>query len=146
MLPPKGAGNFAKTPNCTGQNVSPPLAWTNAPEKTRSFVLIWDDQAGRAGLGALHAVIYGIPQTLANAGASRFDSKSDGITQRSGGGRVTNRELIRLVDDRLGVGGRSRIAGNSILLQFENPYTGHKRAMCWHCSTFSRRWITKLRR
>jgi Raf kinase inhibitor-like YbhB/YbcL family protein len=61
MLPPKAAGNFAKNPNCTGQNVSPALAWTNAPEKTRSFAIIWDDQAGRAGLGVSHAVIYGIP-------------------------------------------------------------------------------------
>src|SRR5215510_7909017 len=60
-LPPKAAGNFAKNPNCTGENVSPALAWSNAPEKTRSFVIIWDDQAGRAGLGVSHAVLYGIP-------------------------------------------------------------------------------------
>jgi Raf kinase inhibitor-like YbhB/YbcL family protein len=61
MLPPKAAGNFAKNPNCTGQNVSPALAWTNVPDKTRSFAIIWDDQAGRNGLGVSHAVIYGIP-------------------------------------------------------------------------------------
>src|SRR5262245_15919554 len=61
MMQPKNAGNFAKNPNCTGQNVSPPLAWSNAPDKTKSFVIIWDDQAGRAGLGVSHAVIYGIP-------------------------------------------------------------------------------------
>ena len=60
-LPAKAAGNFAKNPNCTGQNVSPALAWSNAPEKTRSFAIIWDDQAGRNGLGVSHAVIYGIP-------------------------------------------------------------------------------------
>ena len=60
-LPPKAAGNFAKNPNCTGQNVSPPLAWSSAPDKTRSYAIIWDDQAGRAGLGVSHAVIYGIP-------------------------------------------------------------------------------------
>ena len=64
MLPPKNAGNFAKNPNCTGQNVSPPLAWSNAPDKTRSFAIIWDDQAGRAGLGVSHAVIYGIPANV----------------------------------------------------------------------------------
>ena len=61
MLPPKAAGNFAKNPNCTGQNVSPALQWSNAPANTRSFAIIWDDQAGRAGLGVSHAVIYGIP-------------------------------------------------------------------------------------
>ena len=55
----KAAGNFAKHPNCTGQNVSPTFAWRNAPDKTRSYAIIWDDQAGRAGLGVSHAVIYG---------------------------------------------------------------------------------------
>jgi Raf kinase inhibitor-like YbhB/YbcL family protein len=62
-LPAKAAGNLAKNPNCTGQNVSPALAWQNAPENTRSFAIIWDDQAGRAGLGVSHAVLYGIPAT-----------------------------------------------------------------------------------
>lgn len=60
-LPAKAAGNFVKNPNCTGQNVSPALSWSNVPDKTRSFAIIWDDQAGRAGLGVSHAVIYGIP-------------------------------------------------------------------------------------
>ena len=64
MLPPKAAGNFAKNPNCTGQNVSPALQWSNVPDKTRSFAIIWDDQAGRAGLGVSHAVIYGIPANV----------------------------------------------------------------------------------
>jgi Raf kinase inhibitor-like YbhB/YbcL family protein len=64
MLPPKSAGNFAKNPNCTGQNVSPPLAWSNVPDKTRSFAIILDDQAGRAGLGVSHAVLYGIPANV----------------------------------------------------------------------------------
>jgi phosphatidylethanolamine-binding protein (PEBP) family uncharacterized protein len=47
-----------------GQNVSPPIAWTNVPDKTRSFAIIWDDQAGRNGLGVSHAVIYGIPANV----------------------------------------------------------------------------------
>ena len=64
MLAPKVAGNFAKNPNCTGQNVSPALQWFNVPDKTRSFAIIWDDQAGRAGLGVSHAVVYGIPASV----------------------------------------------------------------------------------
>src|SRR5262245_3938419 len=60
-LPAKAAGNFAKNPNCTGENVSPALSWSNAPAETKSYAIIWDDQAGRAGLGVSHAVIYGIP-------------------------------------------------------------------------------------
>lgn len=60
-LPAKAAGNSAKNPNCTGQNVSPAIAWSNAPRETKSFAILWDDQAGRAGLGVAHAVVYGIP-------------------------------------------------------------------------------------
>jgi Raf kinase inhibitor-like YbhB/YbcL family protein len=44
--------------------VSPALEWVNAPEKTRSFVLLLDDQAGRGGLGVSHAVLYGIPSNV----------------------------------------------------------------------------------
>jgi Raf kinase inhibitor-like YbhB/YbcL family protein len=61
VLARKHAGSFPKNPNCLGDNVSPALEWVNAPAKTRSFVLLVDDQAGRAGLGVSHAVIYGIP-------------------------------------------------------------------------------------
>jgi Raf kinase inhibitor-like YbhB/YbcL family protein len=64
MLAPQNAGNFAKNPNCTGKNVSPALQWRNAPPNTRSFVLIWDDQAGRFGLGVSHSVVYGIPASV----------------------------------------------------------------------------------
>ena len=52
MMQPKNAGNFANNPNCTGRNVSPPLAWSNAPDKTRSFAIIWDDQAGPPASGS----------------------------------------------------------------------------------------------
>jgi hypothetical protein len=61
MLSSQHGGDFKKNPNCLGQNVSPPLAWVHPPEKTRSYVLLMDDQAGRGGLGVNHAVLYGIP-------------------------------------------------------------------------------------
>ncbi|MEO8527122.1 MAG: YbhB/YbcL family Raf kinase inhibitor-like protein, partial [Caldimonas sp.] len=47
-------------PNCDGENVSPALAWSGAPAATRTFAILMDDQAGRAGLGVSHWVAYGI--------------------------------------------------------------------------------------
>jgi Raf kinase inhibitor-like YbhB/YbcL family protein len=87
----KNAGKFEKNPNCAGDNVSPALDWVNAPARTRSFVLLVDDQAGRAGLGASHAVIYGIPagvtslaegELSAPAKAGRFVSGKNVIGQQ----------------------------------------------------------------
>lgn len=66
MMTPKMAGNFKKNPNCTGDNISPALEWSHAPAKTRSFALIVVDQAGRAGLGVSHGVVYGIPASVSS--------------------------------------------------------------------------------
>ena len=74
ILARKHAGNFQKNPNCIGDNVSPALQWVNPPEKTRSFVLIMDDQAGRAGLGVSHAVIYGIPAGVTSLAESELSA------------------------------------------------------------------------
>jgi len=76
MLERKNAGNFAKNPNCTGQNVSPALQWSNAPDKTRSFAILMDDQAGRAGLGVSHMVVYGIPATVSGFGEGELSAPS----------------------------------------------------------------------
>jgi phosphatidylethanolamine-binding protein (PEBP) family uncharacterized protein len=48
------AGNLAGNPNCVGQNVTPPLAWTNVPAGTRSLAL----------LGVAHWVAYGISPAI----------------------------------------------------------------------------------
>jgi hypothetical protein len=52
------AGNIH---DCHGGNVSPPLAWRDAPAGTRSFAVVTFDFDGRAGLGVVHWVAYGIP-------------------------------------------------------------------------------------
>ena len=49
------------SPACHGENVSPPLAWSNAPDQTKSFVLLMFDLDGRNGLGVSHQVAYGFP-------------------------------------------------------------------------------------
>jgi phosphatidylethanolamine-binding protein (PEBP) family uncharacterized protein len=37
LMPKKVANNTANNPNCVGENVSPQLSWTGAPEGTKSF-------------------------------------------------------------------------------------------------------------
>ena len=51
----------ARTPNCVGENISPPLSWSNPPDGTKSFALLLFDPEGRAPEGVSHMVLYGIP-------------------------------------------------------------------------------------
>jgi len=64
VLDKRYAGALKANPNCLGENVSPSLAWTRPPAGTRSFAILMDDQAGRAGLGVSHWVGYGLPANL----------------------------------------------------------------------------------
>src|SRR5271156_2140423 len=50
-----------RSPNCVGENISPPLAWSNPPDGTKSFALLLFDPEGRAPAGVSHIVVYGIP-------------------------------------------------------------------------------------
>ena len=63
-LATKNAGNDKSNPNCVGENISPPLEWRNPPAGTKSFALILFDPEGRAGLGVVHWVAYGIPASV----------------------------------------------------------------------------------
>ncbi|MBI5787254.1 MAG: YbhB/YbcL family Raf kinase inhibitor-like protein [Candidatus Schekmanbacteria bacterium] len=45
---------------CDGEDVSPALSWTAAPDKTKSFALICDDPDAPAGTW-VHWVMYNIP-------------------------------------------------------------------------------------
>ena len=64
MLATKNAGDNKANPNCIGDNVSPPLAWSNVPAGTKSFALVMVDPEGRGGLGVVHWVAYGIPAAV----------------------------------------------------------------------------------
>jgi hypothetical protein len=53
-------GPIPRRHTCDGEDVSPPLAWKDAPAKTQSFALVCDDPDAPAGTW-VHWVIYGIP-------------------------------------------------------------------------------------
>ncbi|NOX87639.1 MAG: YbhB/YbcL family Raf kinase inhibitor-like protein [Calditrichaeota bacterium] len=48
---------------CDGADVSPPLAWSDVPDKTKSFALISDDPDAPMGTW-VHWVIYNIPDSV----------------------------------------------------------------------------------
>ncbi|HWC64394.1 MAG TPA: YbhB/YbcL family Raf kinase inhibitor-like protein [Rhizomicrobium sp.] len=48
---------------CPGKNVSPELAWHDAPAGTKSFAILMYDVDGQYGAGVSHWVAYNIPAT-----------------------------------------------------------------------------------
>jgi Raf kinase inhibitor-like YbhB/YbcL family protein len=81
MLPAKYAG-AAPGRSCGGDNVSPPLQWSNAPAATKSFALLMFDPEGGRGIGSSHWIAYGIPATLT---ALREGDASQAPTAYTGG-------------------------------------------------------------
>ncbi len=74
-----------------GEDVSPPLAWTGAPEATRSFALICDDPDAPVGTW-VHWVIWNIPATetgLAEAIPPERPELSNGARQGTNDFRKT---------------------------------------------------------
>jgi len=49
--------------SCKGNNISPALAWSNAPANTKSFALIVDDPDAPSGIW-VHWVAFNIPATV----------------------------------------------------------------------------------
>jgi len=86
MLATKNAGDNPKNPNCIGQNVSPPLSWSNVPAGTKSFALVMVDPEGRQGLGVIHWVAYGIPASVSGFAEGETSKPSDKYV----GGKGTN--------------------------------------------------------
>src|SRR5215471_15168371 len=66
-----------RSPNCVGENLSPPLAWENVPDGTKSFALVMIDPEGRAPAGVNHMVIYGIPADIKGFAEGDLSQPSD---------------------------------------------------------------------
>ena len=66
-----------RSPNCVGENVSPPLAWSSVPEDTKSFALLLFDPEGRAPAGVSHMVVYGIPADVKGFAEGELSQPSD---------------------------------------------------------------------
>jgi len=60
---------------CTGGNVSPALAWSNAPAGTKSFALLAHDPDAPTGSGWWHWVVYNIPADVTSLPAGAGDPK-----------------------------------------------------------------------
>ena len=75
----KYMGKNPANPNCIGENVSPPLEWSNAPAATRSYAIIMYDQEGRNGLGLSHWVAYGIDAATTSLPEGAGDGQRGGI-------------------------------------------------------------------
>jgi Raf kinase inhibitor-like YbhB/YbcL family protein len=73
----KNAGSNKQNPNCVGENVSPPFAWKNVPEGTKSFALLMFDPEGRAPAGVSHWVSYGIPASVTGFAEGEVSKDSD---------------------------------------------------------------------
>ena len=82
---------------CTGQNVSPALAWANAPAGTKSFALQVYDPDAPTGSGLWHWAVYDIPanatglargagNSAASLPAGSFGGNSDFLDTGATGG------------------------------------------------------------
>lgn len=56
-----GAKNVFNSFGCSGENVSPALAWTGAPADTKAFAVTVYDPDAPTGSGWWHWVVYNIP-------------------------------------------------------------------------------------
>jgi Raf kinase inhibitor-like YbhB/YbcL family protein len=66
-----------RSPNCVGENISPPLAWSGVPAGTKSFALLLLDPEGRPPTGVSHMVIYAIPADVKGFAEGELSKASD---------------------------------------------------------------------
>jgi Raf kinase inhibitor-like YbhB/YbcL family protein len=77
LMPRKVSNVNPQNANCVGENVSPQLSWSNAPEGTKSFAILMEDPEARGAAGVHHWVAYGIPPTVMSFAEGEVSKPSD---------------------------------------------------------------------
>ncbi|CAG2152467.1 YbhB/YbcL family Raf kinase inhibitor-like protein [Cupriavidus numazuensis] len=78
VIPAAHAGNTP--PNCGGQGVSPPVAWSGLPAGTKSVAIFMFDPDGAMGLGVSHWVAYNIAADRGHLKQGEGQKDGAGIT------------------------------------------------------------------
>jgi Raf kinase inhibitor-like YbhB/YbcL family protein len=58
---------------CEGENISPQLSWSNAPQGTKSFAITIHDESAPTGSGWWHWLVFNLPATTAELAANAGD-------------------------------------------------------------------------
>lgn len=72
---------------CDGEDISPPLMWTEVPEETHSFALICDDPDAPVGT-FVHWVLYNLPADSRAISEGASVSQSGGIQGKNDFGKL----------------------------------------------------------
>jgi Raf kinase inhibitor-like YbhB/YbcL family protein len=74
--------------DCGGQNISPALAWSQAPAATKSYAVIMDDPDAASGIGNNHWIAYDIPASATTLARNAGDGKSTALVEGSNGRKL----------------------------------------------------------
>ena len=74
---------------CAGDNVSPQLSWSNAPEGTKSFAITMYDPDAPTGSGWWHWIVFDIPTELSEV-VSNAGNLTEGLISQEAIQSVTN--------------------------------------------------------
>lgn len=125
---------------CSGQDVSPPLAWSGAPSATKAFVLIVDDPDAN---GFVHWVVVDLPPSTADLAedASRTMTAVQSQTSWGSGGwrgpcppSGTHHYVFTLS----ALDGRSGLSASATAAQVRAAISGHVLAQATLTGTFRR--------
>ncbi|HLG86730.1 MAG TPA: YbhB/YbcL family Raf kinase inhibitor-like protein [Alphaproteobacteria bacterium] len=78
----------AASKNCGGQDISPPVQWSNEPSGTRSFAVTMFDPDGDKGLGFTHWIIYDIPKSVHVLSRGAGDAPSEAFVAGTNSNRT----------------------------------------------------------